>query len=404
MNDADILLAHPLKHHVYPLATGIQKSGNKLCLLTPFYNKGIGRVISKLPGNVGKLASGYHYPKLKGENIISPFFWQIQKLLSVVTGINEFVSRFDKYTAQLISEKKIRASVLVTMQDYMPLTVFEGKRAGMLIWSDQILNQSLETINRIRHHCILAGINEIVQHNESINDQVLTTANLVTFPSLYTQTGLIGRIPTSATSNKIPYGVDAARFSSQQPRDDGVIRVLARANSVRKGGHLFIDAIASSAQAITALSHGRRIEIIIISALNPALEARLKQCKIPENITVVSKNVPFVEMPSLLASVDLFVAPSLSEGMSMLCIEAMQSGLPLIITPYCGVDCFKPGIMGLEVLDSVESLSSGLVSAFENMDKWKSWGAASMEAASRLEWGSYENAISHVANEISMPN
>lgn len=404
MNDADILLAHPLKHHIYPLATGIQNSGNKLCLLTPFYNKGLGSLISKFPGNVGKLASGYYYPKLNCENVISPFYWQIQKLLSAATGINEFVSRFDKYTAQLIRERKIRASVLVTLQDYMPLTVLEGKRAGMLIWSDQILNQSQETIQRIRHHYALASIDEIVQHNESINDQVLKIADLVTFPSLYTQAGLFGRISASTTSIKIPYGVDATRFSSQSCRDDEVIRVLARANSVRKGGHLFIDSIASSAQALKALSHGRRIEIIIISALSPALEARLKQYELPENITVISKNVPFIEMPNLLASVNLFVAPSLSEGMSMLCIEAMQSGLPLIITPYCGVDCFKPGIMGLEVSDSVESLSSGLVSAFENMDKWKSWGAASVEAASRLEWGTYENAISNFTNEIMMAN
>lgn len=399
MKPIDVLVAHPLKHHVFPLAAGIQRSGASMRLITPFYRKGLGRVVAALPGNVGKKASGYHYEGLDPTDVISPMAWQARKLR--LSGDSEALVRaFDADVAARITRGAVRARVLVTMQDYLPASVRAAKSAGMRIWSDQILNSSQCATNRIAAHYKMAGIKQAAAHDESINDAILSLADVVTVPSRYALSGIADRVRGSTSLHVIPYGVDHNRFDIKKQKPGQAIQIIARANSVRKGGHLLLDALVECGDALRKLTHGRDIDVAIIGTMEPALGERLRSMKFAPGLTVRSAVVPHVSMPDVLSSADLFVMPSLSEGMSLICIEAMRAGLPLVITPYCGIDCFEHLEMGVETSGRASDLAECLMLAFRHADQWPEWGRRAAQAADALSWRAYQAAVSAVARDV----
>ena len=369
-------------------------------LVTPFYCKGLGKMVAALPGNTGKKAAGYQYGGLDARNVISPLGWQLRKLWFGGNS-DALVSAFDDHVSTMINRGELRGRTLLTMQDYMPKSVQAGKNAGMRIWSDQILNSSRPATDRISLHYRMAGIEMQLAHDESRNDVILSLADMVTVPSRYTLAGIEGRMQDSASLHVVPYGVDRARFGIESRKSGDAIRVIARANSVRKGGHILLDAMEECGDTLRRLAKGRDIEIVVIGAMEPALAEWLRSAKLPNGLTIRAAVFPHVSMPALLASADLFVMPSLSESMSLICIEAMQAGLPLIVTPYCGIDCFVSGAMGLMSEDTSASLSAALIQAFSRIESWEEWGRAAAHKAIDLSWDAYEAGIAEVTRMIA---
>jgi glycosyltransferase involved in cell wall biosynthesis len=399
MKPVDVLVAHPLKHHVFPLAAGIQRSGASMRLITPFYRKGLGRIVAALPGSVGKKASGYHHEGLDERHIISPVAWQARKLRRG-SDSDALVREFDAYMAARITRGALRARVLVTMQDYLPASVRAARSAGMRIWSDQILNSSRCATDRISAHYEMAGIKQAAAHDESTNDAILSIADIVTVPSRYALSGIADRVRDSTSLHVIPYGVDHNRFDIKKQKTGDAIRVIARANNVRKGGHLLLEALMKCGGVLRKLAHGQNIEVVILGTMEPALGERLRGAKFPLGMTVRSAVVPHMSMPDVLASADLFVMPSLSESMSLICIEAMRAGLPLVITPYCGIDCFEHLEMGVETSGRASDLAECLMLAFRHADQWPEWGRRAAQAADALSWRAYQAAVSAVARDV----
>jgi glycosyltransferase involved in cell wall biosynthesis len=60
-----------------------------------------------------------------------------------------------------------------------------------------------------------------------------------------------------------------------------------------------------------------------------------------------SPGLPHAQLAERLHSADVFVLPSLEEGLARTALEAMACGLPVVLTPHCGANDFvKPGISG----------------------------------------------------------
>ena len=198
----------------------------------------------------------------------------------------------------------------------------------------------------------------------------------------------------------VPYGVDDRMFGTTLKSTKQLVRIVARANSVRKGGHILLRALAECSEKLLLATRGRPLEVVFLGKMEPTVKLVQNQLHFPLGVSIVDVNVPHVDVPSLLSTADLFVMPSLSEGMSLVALEAMQTGLPLILSKFCGVDIFRHGEMGYEVSDAVDSVADALIDAFDHIDNWPEWGANGRRAAAEQTWREYEAQIAELALKL----
>ena len=395
----DILITHPSKHHVLHLVAGCIQSGSVVRYVTPFYRCGLGAVVALIPGKIGSKAKGYFHPSIPLSSVISPLIWQFRKLLSFFNSNLSYESSFDVFVANAIENGDYQARILVTLRDYMPATVRAAKKRGWEIWSDQILNQSNETAIRMSKHEQLLGLLNTWKHCEKNNHEMIAVADVITVPSSYTLDGIASHVPVSTRVNTIPYGASAKHFAGERLIDVNQIVILARAPSVQKGGHLLLQELRECATELLIFSASKKINVAILGNLEPALSAMLDDMVLPVGVEVSHGNVPHSEVSILYRQASLFVMPSLSEGMSLACLEAIHAKLPLIITKYSGIDGFESGRMGYEITDTTESLATALVEVFKNRQFWPQWGENSKQLASKLIWFDYECAIDSLTRE-----
>jgi glycosyltransferase involved in cell wall biosynthesis len=159
----------------------------------------------------------------------------------------------------------------------------------------------------------------------------------------------------------IPNGVEPRFFSPRQHRADGTLRLLYAGTWLEQRGIFYIrEALAAVAPQFPGLTMtfagpGAPAEEIT-RFFGKALEAHIRVLPV----------VPAEEMPKLYAAHDIFVFPSLMEGLPSVLLEAMAGGMPVITTETCGMP------------DVVENEFSGLLIPPAN-------GSALAEAILRLE-------------------
>ena len=100
---------------------------------------------------------------------------------------------------------------------------------------------------------------------------------------------------------------------------------------------------------------------------------------------------PFIsraEMPELYAQHDIFVLPSLVEGMPLVLLEAMASGLAIVTTESSGMtDLVEDGHDGLLTIPGdAESLTVALSTLCGNSQLRRTLGSAAQEKMKRFTW------------------
>ena len=93
-------------------------------------------------------------------------------------------------------------------------------------------------------------------------------------------------------------------------------------------------------------------------------------------------------MPALYAAHDIFVFPSLMEGMPLVLLEAMAAGMPIVTTETCGMmDLIQDGINGLLVppADS-EALVEAVLRLSGSAELRRQLGQAAQQTARHYTW------------------
>lgn len=113
----------------------------------------------------------------------------------------------------------------------------------------------------------------------------------------------------------------------------------------------------------------------------PQLVRLIRELELNGNVVLAGA---FDQVDDLLAAADLFVLPSLEEGMSLALLEAMAAGLPIVATDIPGnrllIDSEQHGL--LVPAAAPEALAEGIRRVLDSPEVAQAWGAA---ARARVE-------------------
>jgi glycosyltransferase involved in cell wall biosynthesis len=128
-------------------------------------------------------------------------------------------------------------------------------------------------------------------------------------------------------STWIPSGVDGARFTASAGSSNGTLEALAVGRLAPPKGH------ASLIDAMTRLSGQQAIHLTIVGdgPLAATLERMIGEAGIGDRVSLGGR-VPYERLEEVYRAADIFVMPSLAEGLPLAMVEAMASGLAIVAT------------------------------------------------------------------------
>jgi glycosyltransferase involved in cell wall biosynthesis len=175
-------------------------------------------------------------------------------------------------------------------------------------------------------------------------------------------------------------GVDTKQFERKRNKHKGIVLLCVARLIKRKGVDYLIRAMPQ------IISKNKEIRLLIVGE-GPEKE---KLLDIASSLNV-KKHVEFIgkedhdNMPKIYQNADIFILPSLNEGMSNTVLEAMASGLPIITTDTGGTKELVKG-NGIVVRQKSSKEITEAVIQLSNAKKRKAYGIKSRQLAQKLSW------------------
>jgi glycosyltransferase involved in cell wall biosynthesis len=187
-----------------------------------------------------------------------------------------------------------------------------------------------------------------------------------------------------------PYGVDTLRFAPRtRPRRDGIFRVLFVGQIGQRKGLSYL---------FQAYERFRRhdSELHLVGSYVPGSEVYARHAALYR----YTPNVPNNQLPAVFHDADAFVFPSLIEGMPLVVLEAMASGLPVIATEHGSADVLRDGIDGFLVpIRDAQAIADRLERLYRDPELREHMGRNAREQALRHTWSqSSQRACDAVLN------
>ena len=187
-------------------------------------------------------------------------------------------------------------------------------------------------------------------------DEELDLADYVVVPSAHVF-GTMCRKLTDKRVYVVSYGAPLGRIYSKTFSESGSALKILYVGSIqeRKGIQILFEAIRNC---------NCKIELTIVGRLETLSKSISNDCK----SFIRHDSLPHDRVIELMRSSDMLINPSLSEGCSLVALEALSVGLPVIVTKNCGVgEIVIDGREGFIVkAGSSEEISSRIRYIYEN--------------------------------------
>ncbi|MBW3577900.1 MAG: glycosyltransferase family 4 protein [Actinobacteria bacterium] len=210
------------------------------------------------------------------------------------------------------------------------------------------------------------------------------SADLIFVPSEAAESSFVRRGVAADKLRRIPYGVDTEVFATPDRSGNGDFRVVSVGRvELQKGHQYLLEALAQieypAATFVGPIDHefGRRFA---------------------DQLTRVTctGRVGSDEVARLMRQSSVFVLASVQEGLALVVLEAMASGLPVIATTATGASEFvDDGVHGYLVSPGdPDAIAAALHDLREDRDLRKRMGdAASRRAQEAGTWNSYGDSV-----------
>jgi glycosyltransferase involved in cell wall biosynthesis len=233
----------------------------------------------------------------------------------------------------------------------------------------------------------LPAFGNVRRHSAALDPEI-ELADAVLVGSDFVRNTFVAQGVPSSKIAVVPYGVDAARFA---PAEHGAERRPFRVLFVgqigeRKGVSYLLEAYESFKRPGT--------ELALVGDLVNGGEAYRRFAGLFEHVP----NVPHARLPQLFRTADVFVLPTLVEGMPLVVLEAMASGLPVIVTPNGPAEVVRDGVDGYVVpIRDSEAIAARLDTLYRSPELRREMGRNARLRAEQWSWQRYAKAAADVA-------
>jgi glycosyltransferase involved in cell wall biosynthesis len=180
-------------------------------------------------------------------------------------------------------------------------------------------------------------------------------------------------VPTEKIQT-IANGIDVPAFEHAEPlpllkaEDDTVVGIVARLD-LQKGFEYLLQA----ARELCKTFHALKIIIVGEGPDRNAIEEMIRQYGLQSNVILAGQQS---NMPGVYAAMDIFVLPSLNEGLPMTVLEAMAASKPVIATRVGAIpSVITDGENGLLVAPKdAESLRNAIASLLDDPERRRRMG------------------------------
>lgn len=347
-----IIVAHPGKQHSYRLASSLKKEGLLFKYITTVYDKKtsyIMRVIKLIVGEDSlKRANTRRNLDLDDKEVvqfaqISGLFLllliRIDKKGKIVKHFNAVVAKkFGKKVAEYAIRNKVDA---VIMYDTTATTCFEilQKKAPNIkrILDVSIANRRF-TRNFIDNNLSNVDLNEYKEElpvlwNEEIlknSDKEMTLSSYFLVASTFVKNSLMFAGIKENRIKVVPYGVDIDKFSIVEDKSNLTqinFLFVGQLNS-RKGIKYLLEAFSEFDE--------EDVQLTLVGRYDEKSKW-FQEFSGKQNIKFLG-SLQHDQLTRVYNKSDIFILPSISEGMALVGLEALSTGLPLICSENSGVN------------------------------------------------------------------
>ena len=247
----------------------------------------------------------------------------------------------------------LKARKLMRDKNYDALHAYQASYGGGAAWLIKLLYPRLPFILTMQEG---KKLDEQAFILNWLRELIIKKADVITVISNY-----LKEYTRNISNNKkvflIPNGVDLKNFqfpisnfqsnlNLQNPVFENTKTIITVSRLVPKNG------LSDLIQAFSILNtkykmQNTKLLIVGDGPLLASLNFEVKSLRMEDSVNFIGK-ISNEMIPQYLAQADVFVRPSLSEGLGTAFLEAMAAGLPVIATPVGGIsDFLKDGETGL---------------------------------------------------------
>ena len=305
---------------------------------------------------------------------------------------------FDRYVAGVIASNRLAPTVRTAYayEDAAEDTFDAARNRGMAcIYEMPIAHW--QTVQRLLHEeaqrlpewrRTIQGLDDSPAKLERKNREI-ALADTIIVPSRFVLDSLPAQIRATKRCVLAPFGAPSpgARAASTVRRNPtGKLRVIfVGAMTQRKG----------LADLFTAMQLLNRpdVELVVLGATAPNAPLSFYRSQYPGFQYEGTR--PHAEVLEVMRSCDVFVLPALVEGRALVQLEALASGLPLLVTGNTGGDdLVEEGRTGFTIpIRSPEAIAERLTWFADHRDALAGMRRHALEKAAATSWLHYENRV-----------